>query len=393
MDRMKLKSIVKYVKPLYRVYNLLGNACICLLKIFVKSDDKLILFISFGGKKYDDSPKAIYETMCKDERFKEYSFVWAFEKPSEFEVPGAKKIKVDTLTYYLTALSARVWITNSTVERGLNFKGKHTLYFDTWHGTPIKKMGSDIADDNKSFKMRGAWPVDIMTAQSEYEADIFSRVFNIPRNKFILCGLPRNDILANYSKEYRDRLRITLGIPDGKKVILYMPTFREYEKDDSMQCVLTPPLDLQKWERALGENYVFLFRAHYEVAKAMDIQDNCFIQNVTNYPSLEHLMIVSDILISDYSSAFFDYSIMDKPMLYFTYDYDEYASKRGMYFDIRELLHGANNEDDLIQLILKMNDRTERDLLTEFRLKYVNYYGTAVKQSIDRIHSEIKMGN
>lgn len=392
MDRMKLKYIVKYAKPLYRVYNLLGNACIFILKFFVKTDERLILFISFGGKKYDDSPKAIYEKMRKDERFKEYRFVWAFETPAEFEVHGARKIKVDTLRYFMTALAARVWITNSTVERGLNFKGKHTLYFDTWHGTPIKKMGTDISDSSKSFKMRGKWPVDIMTAQSEYEADIFSRVFKIPRESFILCGLPRNDILANYTKEYRDKLRTKLGIPKEKKVILYMPTFREYEKNASMQCVLIPPLDIKKWERMLGENYLFLFRAHYEVAKAMDIQDNCFIRNVTNYPSLEHLMIVSDILISDYSSAFFDYSIMNKPMFHFSYDYDEYSSKRGMYFDIREFLHGADNEDDLIQLILKMNEKTELDLLTEFRSKYVNYYGTAVKQSIDRIHLEIKKG-
>ena len=327
--------------------------------------------------------------MKNDPRFRNNRLIWCFNSPEKYGIPDQFKIKADTLLYFIKTLQARVWITNSAMERGLHYTGKNTFYFNTWHGTPIKKMGSDQSnlpsDSSKTYK----WKIGCMTAQSDYEAGIFSRVFNIPRERFMLCGLPRNDILANYTPELRANIREILNLQAGKKVIIYMPTFREYDRNNSMQCVLVPPIDLTKWERKLGSNYIFLFRAHYEVAKAMDILENAFVRNVTDYPVLNHLMIASDLLISDYSSTFFDYSIMNKPMLHFTYDYDEYAEKRGMYFDIRESIHGANNEDDLIQQIIDLDYDVETKLLEVFRNQYVNYYGNAAQLSLDRIYEEL----
>lgn len=387
--RKRLKSLVKYIQPLYRLYNKCGNIGMKILSIFVKTDNKLILFVCYGGKKYDDSPKVLYEAMKKDKRFRGYKFVWAFENPERY--PNIElRIKIDTLRYFLTALKARVWITNSTIERGLNFKGKNTFYFDTWHGTPIKKMGSDISADNKSFRSNGRFQVDVMTAQGDFESDIFSRVFEIKRDKFLLCGLPRNDELFSYSEEQKNVLREKLGIPKGKKAILYMPTFREFDKNLGQECILTPPIDLKKWEKALNKDYVFLFRAHYEVSRIMNIKSSGFVKNVTSYPVLNELMIASDILISDYSSSFFDYSIMNKPMFYFTYDYNQYSKERGMYFDIREELNGADNEEKLINMIQYLDYKTEIEKTKVFRAKYVNYYGSATKQSLDCIYKNLK---
>ena len=364
------------------------NFLIGILKFFVKPDDNLILINSFGGKKYDDSPKELYEAILKDERFQKYRFVWAFHEPNKFDVQGAEKIKSDTLTYFKTALMARCWISNSGIERGLSFKGKKVFYFNTWHGTPIKKMGSDISDENQSFRTKTKKnPVDIMTAQSDFEADIFSRVFNIPRENFLMCGLPRNDVLANYTSKQREEIKAKLGLPQNKKVILYAPTFREFERDSMQNCVLKPPMNLDKWERELGDEYCILFRAHYEVGKVMNIYDNEFVRNMTTYPNLNELMIVADVLVSDYSSIFFDFSIMDKPMLHFTYDYEAYSTKRGMYFDIRDELPGSDNEDGVIQLLKREND-TSRTI--HFRNKYVNYSGKAVDSSLDCIWEKIR---
>lgn len=386
----QLKALVKYIKPIYILYNILGNFFLKCLRFFVKTDDKLILFISYGGKKYDDSPKVIYEQMKKDNRFNEYKLFWAFTEPEKY-VYIDKKIKVDTLKYFKIAISARVWITNSTVERGLNFKGKNTLYIDTWHGTPIKKMGSDIKSDNKAFKLRGNWSVDVMTSQSDYEADIFSRVFNIDRNKFLLCGLPRNDELVNYDTQKKEYLRHKLNIDKNKKIILYMPTFREFKKNINQECELIPPISLEKWKKKLSNEYVLLFRAHYEVSKTMNIVNDNFVKDVTNYPVLNELMIVSDILISDYSSVYFDYSVMNKPMFYFTYDYEEYSKKRGLYFDIREELNGADNEDDLIYLLSNFDLKKEKNRLISFKNKYVNYYGNATSHLLNHISFLLKL--
>ena len=131
-------------------------------------------------------------------------------------------------------------------------------------------------------------------------------------------------------------------------------------------------MDLKKWKAELGDQYVLLFRAHYEVSKVMEVQENDFVRNVTDYPALNVLMIVSDILISDYSSIFFDYSIMDKCMLHFTYDFDKYEEKRGMYFDIRDYISGADSEDGVIAILRELNIQREFEKTVAFRNMYMN---------------------
>ena len=381
--------IVKYVRWIYSLYFYMGNLFMRLLEIFVKPDDKLILFISFGGRKFDDSPKAIYDEMLQDARFKDYKLVWAFTDPTKFSIPVGEKIKTDTLTYFITALKARVWITNSTVERGLSFKGKHTLYFNTWHGTPLKKMGEDISQNSKSFRGKGKATYDVFLAQGEYEAEVFSRAFKIDNDKIYVIGLPRNDVYSAYSKESCEMLKSKLNIPKDKKVVLYAPTFREYEADATGQRTLSIPVDFENWRKRLSDDWVVLFRAHYEVAKVLKIQDDEFLRDMSSYPSLEDLMIVADVLISDYSSMFFDYSVMHKPMLCFAYDYERYAKERGMYFDIREYLPFASKESELLRLI-EDSDKVEYAHATKrFQEKFVTAYGTASKQSLDLIHQSL----
>lgn len=385
--KQKLVNFLKYNKVAYAVYYRVMSFCMNVLKHFIKTDDKLILFNSFAGRKYDDSPKAIFEEMRKDPRFKGYRLVWAFHQPEKYDAP--QKIKTDGINYFKTALAARVWVTNSSVERGLNFTGKHTLYFNTWHGTPMKKMGADIDLGNTSFGAKGRNHFDVMMSQGHFETDVFSRSFGIPKEKFLEAGLPRNDILANYTEEQRQAIRSRLGIEQDQTVILYCPTFREYDKDESLGVVMAPPMDLIKWERELGEGYVLLMRAHYEVSKVMNIEENSFVRNMTDYPDLNDLYIAADILISDYSSVFFDYSITGKPMLHFCYDYDKYSSKRGMYFDIREKIVGGATEDEVIELIKSINLEMEQKRTVAFRNEFVNFYGSAAKAAVDCIAERI----
>lgn len=387
--KQKIVQFLKSNKVAYSVYYYLLSVCLGILKIFIKTDDKLILFNSFGGRKYDDSPKAIYEVMVTDPRFKDFRLVWAFHQPEKFEIGRATKIKTDRLSYFVTALKARAWITNSSIERGLNFKGNRTFYLNTWHGSPIKKMGNDILKGNQAFKTKSKNLIDVMNTQSFFEADIFSKCFMIPRNHFLEVGLPRNDELSNYTEIIKKELLEKLQLPHNKQIILYCPTYREYEKDDDFGVVLAPPMNLKKWEHELGDKYILLFRAHYEVSRIMEIKENEFVKNVTEYPRLNDLMIVSDILISDYSSIFFDYSIMDKCMFYFTYDYDKYNEKRGMYFDIRDYLSGAESEDELLSLLIEIDKQNEIKKTKVFRCKYMNFYGDATQKTIDCVAEHI----
>nr|WP_295761725.1 CDP-glycerol glycerophosphotransferase family protein [uncultured Intestinibacter sp.] len=391
--KKRLMVFTKYFKWLYKIYYYIGTVVINIFKIFVVPSDNIILFNSFGGKKFDDSPKAIYDAMILDSRFDKYELVWAFHEPDKFDIPRGKKIKTDTIQYYKIALKARCWISNSSIERGLNFKGKNTYYFNTFHGTPIKIMGTDINTKNKSFGTKNMESiVDNYTSQSKYEADIFSRVFNTDRDKFLIYGLPRNDKLANYSKEEVDSIKRKLSIPFDKKIILYAPTFREYERNSKLECVIDMPIDLTKWEKQLGDKYIFLLRAHYEVAEVLNVKENSnFVYDVSDYKSLNDLMIISDLLISDYSSIFFDYSIMNKPMICYTYDYEKYSENRGMYFDIRDELEGGSlDENSLIDKIKNLNIKNNLEYVKTFRNKYVENYGNATQLSLDKIYENIK---
>lgn len=390
--KKKITYFLKYNKLAYHIYFYLMSVVINILKLFVKPENNLILFNSFAGRKYDDSPKEIFQAIKNDPRFNNYNLVWALHEPNKFYIPGATVIKTDNLKYFIVTLKARAWITNSSMERGLRFKGRNTFYFNTWHGTPIKCMGNDLNDMNESFglKKNNFCPYDSFCSQGEYETGIFSRAFNIPLERILNVGLPRNDILANYTHIMRTEIRKKLHISNDKIAVLYCPTFREYEKDENYGVISAPPMNLAKWEQELGEKYILLFRAHYEVSRVMDIKENDFIRNVTDYPSLNELIIASDILVSDYSSVFFDFSITEKPMLFFCYDYDKYALRRGMYFDIRTWINGADNEDELIRLISKTecgkSIKTRR-----FKDEFVNYYGTATTKCVDYIAERLNI--
>lgn len=391
MNKISIINRVKYSKQLYALYYHIGCLSIRLLKLFLKTDDKLIVFSSFGGRKYDDSPKSIYEAMLEDSRFNDCKLVWAFINPENYELNRGKKVRIDTLEYYKTLLKARIWVTNSSMTRGLNFTAKNAFQLNSWHGSAIKRMGDDINNGNSSFgKKVKVEQKGVMLAQGIYDMEVFSHAFNIPKENFRMIGLPRNDVLAQTTKDKQTELKIQLGIPREKKAILYAPTFREYDKDGGNNVIMTPPIDFKVWEERLSNDYVLLFRAHYEVAKMMGVVDSNFLKNVSTYPSLNDLMLASDMLISDYSSIFFDYAIQGKPMLCYCYDYDKYAEERGVYFDIREWLPSATNENDLLSIISSTVTDNNNDLTKRFQRKFVTEYGHATEKSLEIIYEQLQ---
>lgn len=391
----KLSYLLKSSQFLYDIYFYVMSGILKLIGLFIKTDDNLILFNSYGGKKFDDSPRAIYEQMLEDKRFDDCRLVWAIQEPDKVKVSGrAEVVKADSFPYFITALKARVWVTNSSLERGLDFKKNATLCFNTWHGSAIKVMGIDIKDENQSFKSKVLVRADIMLAQSQYDVDIFSHAFQLPVSCFRMTGLPRNDVLANYTQNDVDSIKEKLGIDKDKVVLLYAPTFREYTKGTSNEVVLNVPMDLKRWQEKLGDKYVVLFRAHYEVAKHMKVDGYPMFLDMSSYPDLNELMIVADALISDYSSIYFDFSVTHKPMYCFAYDYDEYMANRGMYLNLKVELPCEihQNEDSLIEELLKIGQSVaEKKEQTElFQKKFVTECGHGAEKSCDIIANILK---
>lgn len=380
----KVVTILKTNKIVYNIYHYIFSSLLKLIGIFIKTDNKLILFNSFGGKKYDDSPKAIYEYMKSNKKYKDYKLIWALNNPTLVEGLNITSVKNNSIKFFITALKAKYWITNSSMERGLKFKKKKTIYINTWHGSVIKKINDD---DRMSFKVTEP---DYYYAQSHIDINYFSERWKYPKKQILLTGYPRNDELCNITKKECIKIKEKLNIPLEKKVIIYAPTFRDNDYDKN-GCYIAPPIDLKKWETKLGKDYVLLFRAHYEINKVLNITDTDFVYNVTDYPHLNDLLKISDIMISDYSSIMIDYSILGKPIFCFAYDYEKYLKERGFAYDIKkELPNGiVKTEDKLLEQIINIDYTKQKNKTIMFRNKHLEVYGNA-SSYIDKIIKEEK---
>ncbi len=378
-----LENLLKNNKFIYYLYSNIINSVLSFFRLFIKIDNKMILFNSFGGKRYDDSPRCIFEYMKKNSRYSDYKFYWGINDPKKCDIVGATVLKNNSIKYFYIALKSKYWITNSSIERGLKFKNKGTVYINTWHGSAIKKIEKDMQEDS-SVRLKVTEP-DYYFAQSKYDINIFSKAFGCSPKKILLSGLPRNDELVDNTHCNAIEIRKKLKLPLDKKIILYAPTYREYEKD-KFGCVLIPPINLELWKKELANEYCVLFRAHYEVNKVLNIKNDEFCKNVSDYENLNELLILSDILISDYSSIMIDYSILERPIFCYAYDYGTYLQKRGLYIDIRkELPNGAvTSEEELLQLIKECDFVEEKNKTKKFKEKYVQVYGKATEY-IDKI--------
>ena len=282
-------------------------------------------------------------------------------------------------------------------------KKKGNVYIQTWHGTPLKKLGldmtfvnmsgySDIKEYRDTFRKNSSrW--DYLISQNEYSTRIFKHAFNFNKN-ILEVGYPRNDILFNNNFNNLENMKKDLGIQKDKKVILYAPTWRDnqYSEDGRYKFIL--PIDLDKFIEKFSKEYVLILKPHYLVADKIDIskyKENVKICGIDW--DIQQLYLISDILITDYSSVMFDYSILKKPIIFYMYDLKEYTDEiREFYFDIlqeapgqitlnnTELMEAIENIDELI---IKYNDK-----YTNFCKKYSSIdSGNASKKIINIIQS------
>lgn len=357
--------------------------------LWVRTDEKLVLLNSFGGRKYNDSPKVLFETMKTDPRFQEYRFVWAFEHPEQFRIPGAECIKIDSPKYIITALKAKVWITCVNIERGLHYKKRNTIYVNTWHGAGTKLIGN-ACSKRKDYIFTD---VNIMLIQSEFERDIFLRDFDCCPSAFMKVGFPRNDELFHMTEDMKKELKKQFQIPEGRKVILYAPTWRD-SKDGGISYEFAPPMDVEKWKERFSNGYVMLFRMHaFTTRFAMHYDD--FARDASGYDNLNHILAISDVVITDYSTIVYDSAIAGKPFICFGFDYERYRKERGFYYDLNEVYPGGvlKTEEEVMDRIDKVIAGMDQEKYQEFRNKYIEAGGHATEAVLDKLYKLIKREN
>ena len=321
-------------------------------------EEDVIVFESFMARRYADSPRAIYEYMLTAPEFKNFKFYWSFRATIMDEYmwlndnERAQVIQYGNEDYYKRMATAKYWVVNSRVIDAIDVRPEQ-VYLQCWHGTPLKRLGFDIeVEGDNSLHTKEAlckhYAIDAkkytnMVSPSAFCTEKFISAFGLDKigreNIIIEEGYPRNDFLVNYTEDDVKNVRDKLGVPSDKKLILYAPTWRDNQHVAGTGYVFENPLDFDKLKEAIGDEYVVLFRPHYFVANAFDFSKyEGWVYDVSTYPDINDLYIVSDILITDYSSVFFDYSILKRPILFYMYDLKYYQDTvRGFYISLDEL--------------------------------------------------------
>lgn len=335
----------------------------------------LIFFESFLGKNYSDSPKYIYEYLL--EQNSKYKFVWCFNEKTE--IPGnAKQVKRFSLSYFYYLARAKYWVSNSRLPKYLD-KREGNIYLQTWHGTPLKKLVFDMDDiysadpkyKENFYSQSRRW--DFLSSPNEYSSRIFRRAFKFDK-KMLEYGYPRNDILyKKNNKKDIDKLKEKMNIPKDKKVVLYAPTWRDDDYFSKGKYNFELQLNLEDMQKKLGGDYIVLLRMHYFIANKINLSPfTGFAYDFSSYDDIAELYLVSDILITDYSSVFFDYANLKRPILFYTYDLEKYRNQlRGFYLNIEKDLPGPllYTSDEVIDAIIRIDQVEE-----EYKDRYDDFY-------------------
>lgn len=380
---------IKNSKFLYNLFYYTTNSFAKILSIFIKPRNNLVLFTCYGGRKYACNVRAIYEGMLNDSRFNGYFFIWAFRNPNQFVLPDksrTKIIKIDSLRYLCFALKSRCWITNVSMQRGLNFKTKRQVYINTWHGFPFKYIGNNINDDY-TFRLKRAECFDLFLADGEVDKEILCKAFNT--KKCVITGYSRNDKMFYSGPDLLNSVRDRYSIPKDKPVILYAPTYRDYDKDENGSYIFKLNFDFKSFSDRFGTKYTLLFRAHGSIELPTDLP--CGIINVSDYPDVEDLLVLSDILISDYSGVIPDFAILKKPIICYWFDYEIYKEKRGLYDSVVKKVPFKITHDftELCSAIEKIDYSISCEESALFVERCGILFKNSTKRSLDTIYDEL----
>ena len=362
-----MKIIKDFLRAIMLVYKRILYKIACAR---TKVEERVVFFESFQGRSYSCSPRAIFEEMRDSGDYSDYELIWGLRdaKLSTFKKTikkltdenmstGGAKItacKYESYAYYKCLARAKYWVMNSNVRPFLKPRDGQ-VYVQTWHGTPLKKIGLDVPGSDLNYGKEGE-KFSYMISPSKYCSEKLVSAFGLKGREDIVLetGYPRNDELFTFNIEKVNRIKDELKIPSGKKVILYAPTFRDNRHSQVSGYENASGLDFKKLKEAIGEEYVVLFRAHYFVANEMNFDElRGFVVDVSSYENVNDLYIVSDLLVTDYSSVFFDYANLKRPIIFYMYDYEDYkANARDFYLEESELPGPiTKTQDELVKEI------------------------------------------
>lgn len=362
---MNIKAIIRK-SIIYRLGRRAAFNIVTLLPV----DSNKVIFDNFGGRGYGDDPKYIAEELRV--RCPELKLIWLTSNMDEIFPEGIKKVKYGTVRAAYHWATSKVWIDN--IKSSIKVRKKPQQYYiQTWHSTlgfkKNEKDAKNLSEQYIKIAREDAQRTDLMYSDNDFRMDKY-------RNKYwyegevIKCDVPRLAMLFHPPDHLMKKVFDFYNIQDDKKIVLYAPTFRRNEnieiyKFDYQRC-------LTSLEKKFGGDFVMMIRLHPNEANRkndLTVYDGVKIIDATNYPDMQELLGVADVLITDYSGCMFDFGFVQKPVFLYTKDFEQYIkNERDLYFALEELPFSlAVNEQELIHNISLFDNSSYNAKLQQFK--------------------------
>jgi CDP-glycerol glycerophosphotransferase len=340
-------------------------------------NERAVLFEAHMGKQVSGSPRAVFEELRR--RASGLRATWSVADTRRHQsVQGARVIKRYTFAHVVALARSKYLVDNQGLPSWAS-KRPGQVHLQTWHGIPLKRMGLhkleyDPPTPEIVAQLTGQANWDALVCPSDYFKRTLVDSYRYS-GQLIEGGSPGNDVLVKHPEPDPGLVR-RLDLPVGKRVVLYTPTFREALPNSGRAA--PSPLALERWIEELGDTHYLLMRPHYLNRYALNRIYAPYLMDVSDIDEVSDLYRLADVLITDYSSAMFDYLWLDKPIVIFAPDYDEYATEdRGVYFDLRTDSPGPFCEDDAsLYEVLRALPAMWPDQLPKMRQFRERYCGT-----------------
>lgn len=354
-----------------------------------------VVFESGLGKQYGDSPKAIYRELSQ--RRPQMRKTWSYEGRISDADRATKTVPRLSLRYFYALARARYWVNNQSFPHYVR-RRKRQVFVQTWHGTPLKRMARDLdeiygRDDGYLQRaLTGAQQWSLLISPNRFTSKVMRRAFCY-QGEVLEVGYPRNDLLhGDRAVELQRKVRRALGLAGDKRIVLFAPTFRDR---DLGQVGLSPVVEFgfDRWLEEAPADAVLLLRRHVLDKGTVPIPHHTGrrIIDVTSYPDIQDLLAAADVLVTDYSSVYFDYLNLQRPIVFFAPDLDDYRDVlRGFYLDYERDLPGpiaqtSQRARELVVEALEQGSLEGYDL-EEFADRYCPLDdGDAAKRVVDHV--------
>lgn len=347
----------------------IGKKFLCIFFVFPIKNNR-IFFSAYSGRQYSCNPKYISDWI--EQNYKdEFEIIWAFNEPDAFSYlknRNIKCVKFKSIKYLYYLLTSKIVIDN--VESWSILPKRTGQYvINTWHGGGAykgvglkRKDTSEILDKNM---LRKNERISIYLSSSKVFSQMTLRESFQYNGKIMECGMPRNDLLIKNDENKKNIIKEKLGINKKTGIVIYAPTFRH---DLKYKYMLDYEKTLNALKNRFGKEWIMLIRTHYYLQS--EKIESSRVKNVSDYPDMQELLLISDVLITDYSSSIWDFSLMEKPCFLFMPDYNEYIDEREFYTPIQDWPYPASfSMEDLEDKIIKYDHEIAKKRILNHHIK------------------------